>query len=296
MIMTRYCTNCGSELNEDNTCPTCGAVFDEEDTVTVPEPEAAGDGYEDYSVFRRPEKSALEEEAADEPVAAPEPAAAAAHTGARSSGLSKDIDAAALFGEWLENVRGFFSSRPLDAADIAVKDGSPLWLVYTVVNVVAGALCTAAMTGNGLNWLLGRVFGSFAATEGFVEEYSFGGLTAIFLFSLVTLSGLTAAASGILYGFLKLENQPHSYLDAVRVVSFAFFPLTLTCVAAFVFSFFLYPMAAVLLLTGILTTTALQNDILRRQDCEMNFWVKGLCAAAQLVAGIVIVTISMAVV
>ena len=307
--MTNFCTNCGTILGSDGVCPNCGMVFasDAAGSETVPGSESGAYAYGGENTYAQPEPSnyAPQPESGkmpDPPSEQPyypsyQPQSDPVRQPAPSANASaRKFDLAAQLKGWLTHARGFFTPEPLRTARQVIAGEDYVWAVFAAINVIVGALCTSAMTGNGLNWVISTVFGTFAGMDSFLEGYSFGALVAIFFFSLLTLAGFTAAAAGIAYGFLLIEKKHLSFMTTLKTVSVAFFPLTLTCVAAFVFSFFLYPMAAVLLLAGILASVSLFNELIQKQAGERNFWVTALCNAAQVVAGIIIVSISISVV
>ena len=303
--MTNFCTNCGTILGPDGICPNCGMAYEPDTAVseTATSGESGAYAYSEENTYAQPEPSYYAPQ--PEPAKMPDPpseqpyyppyqpqSAPVQQPTPSVSPAGRGFDFVALLTDWLTHAKGFFTPEPLKTAQDVIAKDEYVWAVFAALNVIVGALCTSAMTGNGLNWVISKVFGTFAGMDGFVEGYSFGALLAIFFFSLLTLAGFTAAAAGIGYGFLLLEKKHLSFMTTLKTVSVAFFPLTLTCAAAFVFSFFLYPMAAVLLLAGILASVSLFNELMQKQAGERNFWVTALCNAAQVVAGIIIVSIS----
>ncbi len=312
--MTNFCTNCGTILGPDGICPNCGMAYEPDTAVSDTETATSVDisdidayAYDEEPTYLtqepsdyapQPEPDREPDVPSEQPYYPPyQPQSAPVQRPAPSaSPASRGFDFVSLLTDWLTHAKGFFTPEPLKTAQDVITKDDYVWAVFAALNVIVGALCTAAMTGNGLNWVISKVFGTFAGMDSFLEGYTFGALLAIFFFSLLTLAGFTAAAAGIGYGFLLIEKKHLSFMTTLKTVSVAFFPLTMTCAAAFLFSFFLYPMAAVLLLAGLLASVSLFNDLIQKQAGEMNFWVTALCNAAQVVAGIIIVSISISVV
>ena len=224
--MAQFCTNCGSLLGADGVCPNCGMV-NTSDTATDWTAENAPFGESNGSTQPEPRKTA--DTSPEQPYGSYyQPQSRPAQQPASSSDPSGErFDFLSLMTDWLDHARGFFTPDPLSTAQDVIAGNNYVWAVFGVLNVLIGALCTAAMTGNGQKWIVGRVFETFAGMDGFMEEYTFGALAAIFFFSLLTLAGFTAASAGIAYGFLLVERKHLPFLTTLKTAAVAFFPFAL---------------------------------------------------------------------
>lgn len=303
--MTNYCTYCGTTLDPDGTCPHCGAMFDpvpayEEPTEAMPLTDAAEEveTYESVPTYAEPAYeqpyTPYQPEPSYQPPQ-PEPSASQPNP-APSAGKSGGFDVSELFFEWLDCAKTFFSPDPFQATERVIKGDNYVWAVFALLHVFFASLCTAAMTGNGFNWMVNKIFGGSVAMLNFIESYTFGGLFALFLFGLLTLMGYVCAVAGIEYGFLGVDKKSLPFMTVLRTVSICCFPMTIACAAAFLFSFVLMPMAFVLLVAGMLASLGLLNESIKRQAGEMNFWSTMLCNVAQIVAAMLIVSITTAVI
>lgn len=198
--------------------------------------------------------------------------------------------------DWLDCAVSFFQEEPFAPVDKVLKGGTHLWAIFSGLNVIFGAFCIAGMFGNGFLWLIDKVFGSYSMLISFYKEYTFGNLFVLFLFSLLTLALLFCAVTGCEYALFSLSQKRPRVEKLVRLVAISFFPMTLACVAAYIFSFFLMRVAAAILFAGAIASFRLLNESVRREEGEFPFWNVVLCNVAQMVAAMLIVSISLAVI
>lgn len=198
--------------------------------------------------------------------------------------------------DWLDCAKTFFQKEPFAAVDKVLDGGTHLWAIFAGLNVIFGAFCIAGMFGNGFLWLIDKVFGSYAMLITFYKEYTFGNLFALFLFSLLTLALLFCAVTGCEYALFSLSKKKARIETLIKLVAISFFPMTIACVAAYIFSFFLMRVAAAILFAGAIASFRLLNESIRREEEDLPFWNVVLCNVAQMVATMLIVSISLAVI
>lgn len=327
----RFCTRCGSPLNEDGTCPHCDAPYSVDSIFDEPRVfdstyDAAGSGFPassepvDYAeeVPQAEEYPAVDtvnyEYAEEQPqpdyasYAAPqsvpndtpryEERGGTAYTEPQqpSAPKRKSGGAGGAVKNWIDCAISFFKADPFGAVDSVLRGETHLWAIFAGLNVVFGAFCIAGMFGNGFVWLIDKVFGSYAMLISFYKEYTFGNLFVLFLFSLLMLALLFCAVTGCEYALFSLSQKKPRIEKLVRIVAISFFPMTIACAAAYIFSFFLMRVAAAIVFAGAVASFRLLNETVRREEGELPFWNVVLCNAAQVVATMIIVSIALAVI
>lgn len=199
--------------------------------------------------------------------------------------------------DWWDCAIAFFRNEPFDAADRVMKGGTSLWGIFAGLNVVFGAFCVAGMFGNGIQWLIEKVFGSYVLMMlNNNHDYTFGTMSGLFFFSLLMLAVLFCAAVGCGYALLSFNKKKPRVDKLIRLTAIAFFPMTVACAAAYIFSFFMIRLAGLLLLAGAIAGFHLFNEMVRREYGDLPFWHVVLCNVAQLVAGFLCVTVALAVI
>lgn len=331
--MSEFCTRCGAQLREDGICPNCdgsytvSGIFDQpqvqpesapvyaEEAPDVAEPVYdAPDTAESYA-YTPSYESANETPSSDYTFgntgydsgssydnsgygsgnsyggysSQPSSAAAAAPR-AKKTGVADALK------EWVDCVVSFFKGDPLGTVDDVMKGETWQWAIFAGLNVILGALCTAGMFGNGFRWMLDKVFGSYAMLVGFYKEYNFGNMFVLFLFSLFTLSVLFCGVTACEYGLLSLEKKKPRIDKMISMTAICFFPMTAACAGAYLFSFFFFRLAAVLLLGGAMASITLLNKAVENHYGNLPFWHVVLCNVTQMVAALLIISFSLTVV
>ena len=197
---------------------------------------------------------------------------------------------------WIDCAVSFFKDGPFAAVDKVLDGGMHLWAIFAGLNVIFGAFCIAGMFGNGFVWLVDEVFGSYAMLISFYKEYTFGNIFVLFLFSLLTVLLLLLAIAGCEYALFVLSQKKPRVERVIRIVAISFFPMTIACVAAYIFSFLLMRVAATIIFAGAIASFRLLNQAAEREAGEFPFWNVVLCNIAQMVAAVIIVGITLAVV
>ena len=195
----------------------------------------------------------------------------------------------------LDCMKAFFSKEPHKAVDAVVKSHF-MWIFFGVVNVVCAALGTSVVFSNAVDWAIEKVIGldSFMLSNLISKDINTSGAS-IFFFSLLTMAGILAAFAGIQYLFSVLEGKRLPLFKTFKAVTICFFPMTLMCLLAFLFSFFFVTASFVLVLVGMLGSITMFNDYAKRMTGEMSFWGRVLCNAAQIVATAMILGVSVSV-
>ena len=195
----------------------------------------------------------------------------------------------------LDCAKAFFSKEPHKAVD-AVTGSFFMWIVFGVVNVIFAALGTSVIFSNGVDWAIHKVTGLDAQmlSNLISQDINTSG-TGIFFFSLLTMAGCLAAFAGILYLFSMLEGKRLPLIKTFKAVTICFFPMTIMSFAAFLFSYIFFTVSVVFVLIGMLGSITMFNDYAKRTGCEMTFWGRVLCNAAQIVAAAMILGISVSV-
>ncbi len=195
----------------------------------------------------------------------------------------------------IDCARAFFSREPHKAVD-AVTQSHFMWIVFGLVNVIFAALGTSVIFSNGVDWVIRKMTGldSFMLSNLISKDVNTSGV-GIFFFSLLTMAGCLAAFAGILYFFSLLEGKRLPLFRTFKAVTICFFPMTIMSLVAFLFSFFLFTVSVVFVLIGMLGSITMFNDYAKRAGCEMSFWGRVLCNAAQIVAAAMILGISVSV-
>lgn len=198
--------------------------------------------------------------------------------------------------DWLDCVVSLFKDEPFAAVDKVLGGGTHLWAMFAGLNVIFGAFCIAGMFGNGFVWLVDKVFGSYAMLIGFYKEYTFGNIFVLFLFSLLTVVLLFCAVTGCEYVLFSLSKKKPRVERLLRISAISFFPMTIACAVAYIFSFFLMRVAGMIIFAGAITSFQLLNEAAKREAGELPFWNVVLCNIAQTVAAVIIVSITLAVI
>lgn len=207
------------------------------------------------------------------------------------------MSAGDMLKDWLNCAISFFKEDPFAAAERVTKGDTYLWAIFAGLNVVFGSFCIAGMFGNGFKWLVEKVFGSYVVMlVSTNNDYTFGNMFGLFMFSLLMLAALFCATVGCAYGVLSVNKKKPRIEALIRVVAIAFFPMTAACVAAYIFSFFMIRLAGFLLFVGAIASFHLFNELVRRENGDLPFWHVVLCNAAQLLAGAILVSIALAVI
>ena len=199
----------------------------------------------------------------------------------------------------LDCAKAFFSKEPHKAVD-AVTKSHFMWIVFGVVNVVFAALGTSVVFSNAVDWAKEHLFGEgvsmlFDSIVQSQEETNAVPTLGIFFFSLLTMAGVLAAFAGIQYLFSILEGKRLPLFRTFKAVTICFFPMTIMCLTAFIFSFFFVTASFVFVLIGMLGSITMFNDYAKRTTGEMSFWGRVLCNAAQIVATAMILGLSVSV-
>ncbi len=208
---------------------------------------------------------------------------------------SGGFDIASFGSGLLDCAKAFFSPEPHRAVD-AVADDGLMWIVFGALNVISAALGTSVVFGNGIDWAMKKLIGfdSYMLSNLISLDVNQSGV-GIFFFSLLTMAGCLAAFAGIQYLFSSLEGKKLPLMRTFKAVTICFFPMTIMSLAAFLFSFFLFPVAVVFVLIGMLGSITMFNDYAKKTGGEMSFWFRVLCNAAQIVAAAMILGISVSV-
>ena len=195
----------------------------------------------------------------------------------------------------LDCAKAFFSREPHKAVD-AVTESFFMWIVFGVLNVIFAALGTSVIFSNGVDWAIHKVTGldSVMLSNLISQDINTSGV-GIFFFSLLTMAGCLAAFAGILYLFSVLEGKRLPLIRTFKAVTICFFPMTIMSFAAFLFSYILFTVSVVFVLIGMLGSITMFNDYAKRAGCELTFWGRVLCNAAQIVAAAMILGISVSV-
>lgn len=314
--MNNFCTRCGSPLNEDGTCPNCDTVYGIEGIFDEPEiPDATYDtdksdfAYDDndieygqstaseydyfnndYDYDKQPEPDdSYDDDNAEQNRSEQSQQEQPSYQGK----LDKIVDSVK---DWMNCAASFFKKEPFDAVDNVLNGRTYLWIIFVGLNVIFGAFCIAGMFGNGFVWLLEKVFGSYAMLVSFYKEYTFGNIFVLFLFSLFTVLLLFCVAVGCEYALFSSSGKRTGIEKLARIVAISFFPMTIACAAAYIFSFFLIRVAGMIVFAGAIVSFRLLNEVAKREVGEMPFWNVALCNIAQAVAAVIIVCITLAVI
>ncbi|MGN0473627.1 MAG: hypothetical protein ACI4IJ_00915, partial [Acutalibacteraceae bacterium] len=84
--------------------------------------------------------------------------------------------------------------------------------------------------------------------------------------------------------------------DLFKAVAISYFPMTIACAAAFIFSFFLLPMSFILLIAGFIAGFMLLNESLKKLAGELPFWGVVLSNIVQVVVTIIIIYATLSIV
>ena len=198
----------------------------------------------------------------------------------------------AIIKEWLECAVKFFTKEPMESVD-AVMNGTHLsWTIFAGLNAFFAALCMSGIVGNGFNKLIETIFGSYTFMMNFVQGYDFGQMFILFLTALVSFAVLFFAASACNYVFLTVVKKKAEFEDLFKVTAISYFPMTVACAAAFIFSFFLLPVSAVLLVAGFVASMMLLNESMKKLADDLPFWGMVISNMVQVIVTMIIAYIA----
>ncbi len=209
---------------------------------------------------------------------------------------SKSFEMPAIITEWLGSAKSFFTKNPSDVIDEAVGGTNHSWAIFAGLNAVFAALCTAGIVGNGFNALIKQILGAFASyAMNFIGDYGFGKMFLLFFISLISFAVLFFAASMCEYVFLSAMQKKVEFEDLFKAVAISYFPMTIACAAAFIFSFFLLPMSFILLIAGFIASFMLLNESLKKLAGELPFWGMVLSNIVQVVVTMIIAYVAISI-
>lgn len=297
--MVNYCTKCGAHLDDSGVCPNCGAVY----TVDITQ--------ESQSIAENDENISPTLQEQFQPVDlsgyfdAPQPEfeSNAEHLQQNYAQNAEYPQQKAnikftmplLITDCLDCIKDFFTKEPMISVEKVINGRKYLWTILAGLNVLAASLCVAGITGNGFNQLIEKLFGSYAFMMSIVEEYGFGQMMLLFFVSLISFAVMFFASSACEYVFLLSVQKKTAFGDVLQITSISYFPMTIACAAAFVFSFFLLPMSAVLLIAGFIASFMLLNESAKKLAGDVPFWRAVLNNIAHVVIAMVIISIALSI-
>ena len=195
----------------------------------------------------------------------------------------------AIITEWLGCAKSFFTQEPSKVIDEAMGGVNRSWAIFVGLNAFFAALCTAGIVGNGFKSFIDMILGSFASyAMNFIDDYGFGKMFLLFFVSLISFAVLFFAASMCEYIFLSAVQKKAGFEELFKALAISYFPMTIACAAAFIFSFFLLPMSFILLISGFIASFMLLNESLKKLAGELPFWGMVLSNIVQVVVTIII--------
>lgn len=331
--MSNFCTNCGGQLNENGVCTNCGAVYtfagqpqeeifvdangvyvDANGNPILPEQFQPVDlsGYYEQPRQDYPQQDYQPD--ADYPQQdysqnvdysqqnyqynadySQQDYESNADYSQQSYAQNKNFEMPAIITEWIGFAKSFFTKDPSDVIDETMSGTNHSWAIFAGLNAFFAALCTAGIVGNGFNNIIDALFGSYTYMANFIQGYSFGQMFLLFFVSLISFAVLFFAASLCEYVFLSAMQKKAEFEDLFKAVAISYFPMTIACAAAFIFSFFLLPMSFMLLIAGFMASFMLLNESLKKLVGELPFWGMVLSNIVQVVVTIIIAYIAISI-
>ncbi|MDD6396410.1 MAG: hypothetical protein PUB37_09575 [Firmicutes bacterium] len=333
--MSSFCTNCGGRLNDNGVCQNCGAVYtfdgQPQDEIFVdangvyvdangnPIPPEQFQPVDLSGYYTQPNDGYVQQNYqpnAGYPQQNYQPNAGypqqnyqtdagypqqdyQPNAGYPQQNYSqpKTFKMPAIITEWLGCAKSFFTQEPSNVIDEAIGETNHSWVIFAGLNAFFAALCVSGIVGSILNNIIEKMLGAFASyLMDLTDASGFGQMFLLFFISLISFAVLFFAASMCEYVFLSVVKKKVEFEDLFKAVAISYFPMTIACAAAFIFSLFLLPMSFILIIAGFIAGFMLLNESLKKLAGELPFWGVVLSNIVQVVVTIIIIYAALSIV